>query len=102
MVAVGLWLHIPACVFLLRHTLFIGVNDYSLDLSSTTQYLVGSGTLIGVTALSVAVLFVIFPIRGNDNNRSFFQVACCAGVLIHLIWAFFCFGPVLSLLHKLG
>ena len=101
MVAVGLWLHIPAYVFMLR-CLLLHANDYSLDLSSTTQYLVGRGTLIAVTILSVAVLFVVLAIRGDDNRRRFITVACFAGVLVHLVWAFFSFGPVLSLLHKLG
>ena len=101
MVAVGLWLHIPAYVFMLR-CLLLHANDYSLDLSSTTQYLVGRGTLIAVTILSVAVLFVVLAIRGDDNRRRFITVACFAGALVHLVWAFFSFGPVLSLLHELG
>ena len=101
LVAVGLWLHIPAYVFLLRCLLLHG-NDYSLDLSSTTKYLVGRGTLIADSILSVVVLFVVLTIRGDKNHRRFIQVACFVGVLVHLVWAFFCFGPVLSLLHKLG
>jgi hypothetical protein len=100
-VAVGLWLHIPAYVFLLRCLLLHG-NDYSLDLSSTTQYLVGRGTLIAVSVLTVAVLSVVLAIRGDDNRRRFITVACFAGVLVHLVWAFFCFGPALSLLRRLG
>jgi hypothetical protein len=101
MVAVGLWLHIPAYVFMLRY-LLLHANDYSLELSSTTQYLVDRGTLIAVSILSIVVLFVALSIRGDDNHSRFIKVACFAGVLVHLVWAFFCFGPVLSLLHKLG
>jgi hypothetical protein len=99
--AVGLWLHLPAYVFLLR-CLLLHASDYSLDLSSTTQSLVGRGTLIAVSILSVAVLFVVLTIRGGDHRRRLIQVACFAGVLVHLVWAFFCFGPAMSLLHKLG
>ena len=101
MVAVGLWLHIPAYIFMLRY-LLLHANDYSLDLSSTTQCLVGRGTLIAVSILSVAVLFVVLAIWGDHNRRRFIQVACFAGVLVHLVRAFFCFGPALSLLHRLG
>jgi hypothetical protein len=98
---VGLWLHIPAYVFLLR-CLLLHASDYSLDLSSTTLSLVGRGTLIAVSVVSVVVLFVVLTIRGGDNRRRFIEVACFAGVFVHLVWAFFCFGPALSLLQKLG
>ena len=101
LVAVGLWLHIPAYVFLLR-CLLLHANDYFLDLSSTTQYLVGRGILIAVSILSVVVLFVVLTIRDDDDRGKFIQVACFAGVLVHLVWAFFCLGPVSTLLHKLG
>ena len=100
-VAVGLWLHIPAYVFLLR-CLLLHARDYSLDLSSTTQYLVGRVALIAVSIPSVAVLFVVLAIRGEDTCRRSIQVACFAGVLLHFVWAVFCFGPILTLLHKLG
>lgn len=99
---VVLWLHIPAYVFLLRHTLLAGVSIYSHDLPSAAQYLVQRNVLVAISILSVAVLFAVLAIRGNDHRRRFIQMACFLGVLVHLVWAFFCFGPVLSLLHKLG
>jgi branched-subunit amino acid transport protein AzlD len=96
--AIIIWLTIPSNVFFGRQLILSG----GLELSTGTQYLIGSPALRMVSILAIGVVLGAATIHHHKTRRLFMKIALTTGVFVVIVYVMYCLAPAMTALHRLG